>query len=93
MQEPRRFVRIPAQLAVTYRVLPSAERIRSSTCDLAGSGVCLLVREPLVRGAQVQLELQLPDRERPLLATGEVMWCESHRVIGLQYVTSHLQSR
>ena len=82
MKEPRRFVRIPAQLPVTYRVLPSTTKIRSSTCDLAGSGLCLLVQDPLARGAQLQLELKLPDRERPMQATGEVVWCEHHRVIG-----------
>ena len=82
MKEPRRFVRIQAQLPVTYRVLPSPAKIRSTTCDVAGSGLCLLVQEPLARGAQVQLELRLPDRDRPVTATGEVMWCEHHRVVG-----------
>lgn len=81
MKEPRRFIRVPAQLPVMYRVLPSTAQVRSMTCDVAGSGLCLLVQEPLARGAQVQLELRLPDRDRPVVATGEVMWCEHHRVV------------
>ena len=82
MKEPRRFVRVPAQLPIAYRALPSPAMVQSTTCDLAGSGFCLLVQEPLARGTQVQIELRLPERERPVLATGEVMWCERHRITG-----------
>ena len=81
MEERRRFVRLDTRLPVTYRVLPAPESTQSVTKDIGGSGICVFLSEPLRPGTRLQIDIELPDQERPLLFTGEVVWCEQYEII------------
>jgi len=82
MEERRRFVRLDTRLPVTYRVLPSAKAKQSVTKDIGGGGVCVFVSELLTPGTHLQVEIAVPDQERPIAFTGEVVWCEQYEIIG-----------
>ena len=82
MEERRKFVRLDTRLPVRYRVLPAAHADASALSDLSGGGLCLFVRDPLTPGARLEVEVTLPGRPRPILFTGEVVWCEQYDVVG-----------
>ena len=82
MEERRQFVRLDTRLSTDYRVLPSSEPQRSVTKDIGGSGVCVFVTEPLTLGTHVQVTMTLPDADRQIAFTGEVVWCESYEILG-----------
>ena len=82
MEERRRFVRLDTRLPITYRVLPTTQAIPSATADIGGGGVCLFLNEVVKPGSQLQVDIKLPDRERSVAFTGEVVWCEQYETIG-----------
>ena len=82
MEERRQFVRLDTRLQTDYRILPSSEMRHSVTKDISGDGMCLFVEEPLRLGVRVQVTIALPDSNRQIEFTGEVMWCESSEIIG-----------
>ncbi len=82
MEERRQFVRLDTRLPMAYRVLPSSRSVQAVTKDISGSGICLFVSEPLAKGTNLQVDITLPDRERPITFTGEVVWCEECQIIG-----------
>ena len=82
MQERRRFVRLDTRLPVSYQVLPSEPRQTSISADLSGGGMCLFVNEPLKLGTPLRVTISLPDRDRPIAFTAEVVWCEAYEMIG-----------
>jgi c-di-GMP-binding flagellar brake protein YcgR len=82
MQEQRSFVRLRAPVEATYTVLPDGRPQRTLTRDVSLGGVRLVMDKPLSRGAQLQLALVLPGQERPVNATGEVVWSEEVAWIG-----------
>ncbi|MBI3087302.1 MAG: PilZ domain-containing protein [Candidatus Omnitrophica bacterium] len=76
MDERRQFLRVDAAVAVHYRLRESPERHLTTTVDVGGGGVCLLVPEPLPRGAYVEVELTLPGEPRAIPFTAQVAWCD-----------------
>ncbi len=82
MEERRRFVRLDTRLRTTYTVIPSNEIRHTITKDIGGGGICLFVEEILASGTRLEVALQLPSREEPILFTGEVAWSEQYEVIG-----------
>jgi c-di-GMP-binding flagellar brake protein YcgR len=82
MQEHRGFVRLRAPVDATYTVLPDGRPQRTLTRDVSLGGVRLVMEKPLQNGAQLQLALALPGQERPVNATGEVVWSEEVAWIG-----------
>lgn len=77
MDNRRQFLRVDAAVAVHYRLRESPERHLTTTVNVGGGGVCLLVPAPLPRGAYVEVELTLPGEPRVIPFTAQVAWCES----------------
>ena len=84
MDEQRKFARLDTTLPVTYRTLPASEPQHSSTKNISGGGICVFVEESLAPKTLVEVEITLPDRQRPIVFTGEVVWCEQFQVVGKQ---------
>ena len=73
--ERRQFLRLDLRFNVSYTILGTPRRLGASvTRNLGASGVRFLAEHPLKPGMQLQLVLQLPDRQEPLTFTGEVVW-------------------
>ncbi|HYV39199.1 MAG TPA: PilZ domain-containing protein [Gemmataceae bacterium] len=57
--------------------------------DVAESGICLVVRDPLANSQEVVVTLESPNHRRPLTFSGRVMWCvataEGTHCIGVQF--------
>ena len=82
MEERRQFVRLDTRLTTECRVLSSALAQHSIAKDISGGGVCVFIAEPLALGTQLQVTIALPDANRQVAFTGEVVWCESSEIIG-----------
>jgi len=46
--------------------------------NISAGGVFVATHEPHKIGAQVRLSLTLPERERPIVTTGQVCWIRPH---------------
>lgn len=82
MSEQRKFVRLDTTLPVTYRTLPASEPQRSSTKNISGGGICVFVEESLAPKTLIEVEITLPERQGPIVFTGEIVWCEQFQVVG-----------
>ena len=62
-------------LAVVIRDVKEGTRRQGSTKDFGLKGLGVVVNGPHTEGAQVDIELSLPDRSRPVILSGRVIWC------------------
>jgi len=78
--EKRGAPRLHERCTVSYRAVDKSadnpKRIATQTLNLSASGLCLVAPEPLVPDRHLALELQLTDRDDPLVAIGRVVWCD-----------------
>ena len=82
MEERRRFVRLDTRLDVNFTVLPTTQVQQTLTKDIGGGGICFFADRELKPGDRLQVSMKLPDRERPVNFTAEVVWSEAYEVIG-----------
>ena len=74
--ERREFTRVRERV-MTFVKDPTTGKVhRALTKDLGISGICVATEETFNPGASLELELQMPDRQTPLVFTGEVVWSE-----------------
>lgn len=83
MQERRQFVRLSGRLPLAYRAPTEPQPSPSLTSDLSRGGVRFRPTQPLATGTRLQMELRLPDVERPIPFTAEVTWSEQSALIAL----------
>jgi len=82
--ERREHSRKPCSLPVTYTTqdMLSSDTIR----DISAGGAFIETSEPLSVGHQITLWFSLPDREEPVLITGEVVWTP-RKGIGVKFTS------
>lgn len=82
--ERREHPRKPCSLPVTYTTqdMLSSDTIR----DISSGGAFIETSEPLSVGHQITLWFSLPDREEPVLITGEVVWTP-RKGIGVKFTS------
>jgi len=71
-QERRKELRAPAKLKVGYST--PKEFLKDYMFNLSLGGLFIETRDPLCIGERVQILLFLPDKEKDLEVTGEVIW-------------------
>ena len=49
------------------------------TKDVSAGGACFVMEELFTPGTKLELEIQLPDREAPIMLIGEVIWSKPMR--------------
>jgi hypothetical protein len=78
--EKRGATRVSQRCQISYRSVDSADdnpkRVATQTLNLSSSGLCLIAPEALVPDRHLALELQINDRDAPLMAIGRVVWCD-----------------
>jgi c-di-GMP-binding flagellar brake protein YcgR len=82
-EDRRQFLRIPAQVRIKYRVVPSQDMRVSITMELGGGGLSLLMPKPPERGAFVAVELMLPTGV--VRCSAQVAWADPKPVAGDLY--------
>ena len=74
MDERRRFVRLPARLRATYQVVNSDPPRDSLIKNMGGGGIGFFTESRLAPGTVVQVEVQFPERPKPVRFTAQVVW-------------------
>ncbi len=72
--ERRQFIRVRTRLTTFVTIMSTGRVQRALTRDIGGGGVCLLTETALGLGTEVKLEVQLPDREKPIACQAVVIW-------------------
>ena len=72
--ERRKFPRIPATVAVSYRSVFLTDPTPSITRDVGGGGLRFFTAASLEPGTVLKLDIQLPQRQQPVRVTAEVLW-------------------
>jgi len=75
MDERRQYVRLDANLEVSYSVLKDAPLRKASMKNLGAGGVSFLTSEPLEVGLRLRVQVGLPHR-KPVVFSGEVVWSD-----------------
>ena len=77
MEERRKFVRLETPIQVKYRISsqPHTED-KSLSKNISVGGIMILVGEKMTPGAQLDLEINIPEYNKIIYATGEIVWQE-----------------
>jgi Tfp pilus assembly protein PilZ len=61
-------------LETPVMVQTRARTLSGNTCDICLNGIYISIPENLGEGLTVKIELVLPGRERPIVASGRIAW-------------------
>jgi c-di-GMP-binding flagellar brake protein YcgR len=74
-EDKRRFVRLNVLVDVAYSKIPPSEKEKLSVAKNIGKGgICLIAYEELRASDMLNIEMFLPEGERPINAVGRVAW-------------------
>lgn len=81
MLEKRRFVRLDVRVNVEYEIVQAPEaKFKSFTKNLSQGGICLFLDSFLKKDTLLDLKLHIPERSKPLEATGKIVWIETFKI-------------
>lgn len=72
--ERRKFPRVSAACAVSYRPVYQSDANPTVTRDIGGGGVRFYTWTQLEVGTVLKIDVQMTDRPQPLRLTAEVLW-------------------
>jgi len=79
--ERRRFARFDLDANVKFRFFDNIdENIKGKAKDLSAEGVCIVTERELPRDKDVELDILLPGRKRPVRVRGKLAWI--HKIKG-----------
>lgn len=82
MEERRSYVRLDISVDVKYKIIPKNEPVMSgTTSDISAGGFRFFSKDKLEPGTKLNLEIVLPDQEKPVMAKGEVVWAEEFSIL------------
>lgn len=88
MEERRKFVRLDLNTGVNWRKDDEAsDRTiygKSTTKNISGGGVCLIMDQAVKIGDKLHLEIELPTK-KIIYSEGVVIWVEKFEIIGGRY--------
>jgi len=76
-QERRQFIRFDLDADVRYNLAGephSRDKMRGKAKNLSAEGVCIAVDKELPRDNDVQVDILLPGKRRPVRVDGKVVW-------------------
>lgn len=73
-QERRQTTRAATELLANVKRLSTGKVSQMLTKNVSDVGLCLLTDEPIARGVQLGIKLQLPTDATPVICTSEVVW-------------------
>ena len=78
MEERRRYVRVPADAQVSYRVIPDVRIKEHLTKDISQGGIRFLVHESIPKGKSLKIRLVHPKHSFSFEALVKVAWEVAH---------------
>jgi DNA-binding response OmpR family regulator len=83
LQERRRYFRHPVKLLVS--IVLGDKTVRATSTNISESGIALMLREALPKGAKPRLQFTLPDTRHSFDIEGEVVWTDMKGRCGLRF--------
>jgi CheY-like chemotaxis protein len=84
LKERRRYFRQPVKMAVKIRL--HDKTVAATSTNISESGIALLLRDALPKGAAPRLEFTLPDTEEKMEMPAEVVWTDVKGRAGLRFL-------
>jgi uncharacterized protein (TIGR02266 family) len=76
MREKRQFKRKSISIDVIFDMSPDQRGFESKTKDISVGGICLISRKPLSVDNVMNFKFTIPDTEKKIEVSGEVVWTE-----------------
>lgn len=83
LKERRRYFRQPVKMAV--KIVLDDKTVKATSTNISESGIALLLREALPKGATPRLEFTLPDSAAKMEVEAEVVWADVKGRAGLRF--------
>ena len=83
LQERRRYFRHPVKLQVA--IVLGEKTVKATSTNISESGIALMLREALPKGAKPRLQFTLPDTKYSFDIEGEVVWTDMKGRCGLRF--------
>jgi CheY-like chemotaxis protein len=83
VRERRRYFRHPVKILV--QILLGDKIVRATTTNISESGIALMLREALPKGASPRLQFILPGTDRKMSLEAEVVWADVKGRVGLRF--------
>jgi len=83
VKERRRYFRHPVRMQV--RIVLDNKNVNATSTNLSESGIALMLREALPKGATPRLQFALPDTELKFDVEAEVVWADVKGRAGLRF--------
>ena len=78
-EERRRFIRFDLDTNVKFKYFDNIdENIRCKSKNLSAEGVCIVTDREMPRDKDVELDISLPGRKRPVRIRGKILW--THKI-------------
>lgn len=74
--ERREFTRVKTRLITFLTIVATGKVERALTKDLGGKGLCCITEGDIAPDTKLEIKLQLPDREKPIICTASVVWSQ-----------------
>ena len=79
--ERRRFIRFDLDTNIKFRFFDDidiGENIKGKAKNLSAEGVCVVTEKEIPRDKNIELDISLPGKKRPVKVHGKVIW--THRI-------------
>src|ERR1700683_608366 len=83
VRERRRYFRHPVKMSV--RILLGDQTVQATSTNVSESGIALMLRNALPKGATPRLQFSLPETTRKLEVEAEVVWADVKGRAGLRF--------
>ena len=83
MKERRRYFRHPVKMQV--RIVLDDKKVNATSTNISESGIALMLREALPKGATPRLQFALPDTDLTFDMEAEVVWADVKGRAGLRF--------
>jgi DNA-binding response OmpR family regulator len=84
IRERRRYFRHPVKMLVTMTVADN-KAVQAKSTNISESGIALLLREALPKGAKPRIRFTLPDTNQALELETEIVWADFKGRAGLRF--------
>ena len=77
--ERRRFIRFDLDTNIKFRIfddLHIEENIKTKAKNLSAEGVCIVTEKNFPVNKNIELEISLPGRKRPVKVRGKIIWSQ-----------------
>lgn len=82
--ERRRFIRFDLDTNIKFRFFDGMninESMKGKAKNLSAEGVCIVTEKEIPRNKNIELDISLPGKKRPVRIHGKVIW--THRIKGV----------